>query len=157
MFVFQPTLVLSWKSKGLYNFKLKTLYTAFLHSIKLSEYRIGIKFDKDSSTVEENSYLTKIVNVYDLDHWPRNPTNNLKFKNCFFRATNMVNKEKYVYSDKEKYVYSGHEITFDSTDSWSFGYDFARNVIILGVDNSSSSHSDNCKNNFLVLGEGPTY
>ena len=25
------------------------------------------------------------------------------------------------------------------------------------MDNSSSSHSDNRKNNFLILGEGPTY
>ena len=31
-----------------------------------------------------------------------------------------------------------------------------RNVTIFGVANSSSSHTDNCKNNFLVLGEGPT-
>ena len=31
--------------------------------------------------------------------------------------------------------------------------DFARNVIIFGVDNTSSSHTDNRKNNFLVLGE----
>ena len=34
--------------------------------------------------------------------------------------------------------------------------DFARNVVIVGVDNSSSSHTDNQKNNFLVLGECPT-
>ena len=32
-----------------------------------------------------------------------------------------------------------------------------QNVKIFGVDNSSSSHSDNRKNNFLILGEGPTY
>ena len=25
------------------------------------------------------------------------------------------------------------------------------------ADNSSSSHSDNCKNNFLILGEAPSY
>ena len=37
--------VLSWKSKGVYSSKLKPLYTAFLRSIKLSEYRMGIKFD----------------------------------------------------------------------------------------------------------------
>ena len=36
-----------------------------------------------------------------------------------------------------------------------FDNDAARNVIIFGVDNSSSSHADNCKNNILVLGEGP--
>ena len=30
------------------------------------------------------------------------------------------------------------------------------NAIIFGVDNGLSSHADNCKNNVLVLGEGPT-
>ena len=33
----------------------------------------------------------------------------------------------------------------------------ARNVIMFDVDNSSSSHTDNQKNEFLVLGEGPTF
>ena len=32
-----------------------------------------------------------------------------------------------------------------------------RNVITFVVDNSSSSHSDNRKNSFLTLREGPTY
>ena len=44
--------VLRWKSKGAYTSKPKQLYTAFLHSIKLSEYKIGTKFDKGSFTVE---------------------------------------------------------------------------------------------------------
>ena len=39
---------------------------------------------------------------------------------------------------------------------WSFGNVFARYVLILGVDNKSSSHTGNQKNNLLVLGEGPT-
>ena len=34
--------------------------------------------------------------------------------------------------------------------------DFARNVIIFDVDNSKSSDTDICKNNFLVLGERTT-
>ena len=126
-----------------------------MHNIKLSECRIGIKFDKDPLAKEQKNYLTKIMNVYifyDLDAWPRNPTSNLKFKNCLFEATNIVKN-----SDKEKYVYSGYRITFDSACSWSFDDYFARNVIIFGVDNNSSSHSDNHKNNFLILGEGPTY
>ena len=62
--------ILSWKSKGVYNSKPKPLYTTFLHSIKLSRYRMGIELDKDHLTVEQNNYLTKIVNVYivyDLD------------------------------------------------------------------------------------------
>ena len=37
-----------------------------------------------------------------------------------------------------------------------FCNDFARNVIAFGTDNSSSSHTDNRKNIFLMLGEGPT-
>ena len=72
--------------------------------------------------------------------------------NCLFGASNV---EKNV--DREKYVYSGYGIIFDSGGSWSFDNCFARNVIIFRVYNSSSSHVDNRKNNFLILGEGPTY
>ena len=118
-----------------------------MHSKNLSEYRIGIKFDKDRLTVEQNNYLTKIVNA-----WLKNPTSNLKFKNCFIGATNIVKN-----SDKENYLYSEYVITFGSADSWRSDNNFALNVIIFGVDNSSSSHSDNRKNNFLILGEGRTY
>ena len=117
-----------------------------MNSIKLSEFRIGIKFDIDPLPVEQNNYLTKIVNVYiayDLDAWSRNPTNNFKFNNCLFGATIIVKN-----SDKEKYVYSGYGMTFDSAGSWSFDNDVARYVIIFGVDNSSSSYSDNAKITF---------
>ena len=99
--------------------------------------------------------MSKIVNVYivyDLDDWPSNPTNNFKLNNCLFGAASIGKN-----GDKEKYVYNGYEITFDSTGSWSFDNDTARNVIISGVNNSSSSRADNRKNNFLVLGEGPTF
>ena len=44
--------VLSLKSDEAYNSKLKLLYTAFLHSIKPSGYKLGIKFDKDPLAVE---------------------------------------------------------------------------------------------------------
>ena len=54
-------------------------------------------------------------------------------------------------------MYSGYGIAFDGKGEWSFGNDYARNLIIFGVYNSSSSHADNLKNNFLVLGEGDTF
>ena len=41
--------------------------------------------------------------------------------------------------------------------NWNFDNNTARNVIIIDVDDSSSSQADNCKNNFLVVGEGPTF
>ena len=40
---------------------------------------------------------------------------------------------------------------------WSFDIKYARNVVIFVVDHSSSSHTDNRQNDFLVLVEGPTY
>ena len=45
---------------------------------------------------------------------------------------------------------------FDEENLWNFGNDFARNVEISGGDNSSSTHTNNAKNNFLKLAEGPT-
>ena len=33
----------------------------------------------------------------------------------------------------------------------------ARNVITFGVNHSSSFHTDNRKNNFLISGKGPTF
>ena len=57
-------------------------------------------------------------------------------------------------NDKIKYGFSSNAIGFDELGSWNFGNNFARNVIIFSVDNSSSSHTDNRKNDVLVLGEG---
>ena len=89
---------------GVYYSKLKPLYTAYLHSIKLSGYRTEIKFDKDPLAVEQKNYLTKFVNVYivsDLDASLSNLSNNFKFKNCLFGATsiekNMVIEKVCVY------------------------------------------------------------
>ena len=47
--------------------------------------------------------------------------------------------------------------SIDGEGEWSFGNDYTRNVLIFGVYNSSSSHTDNLKNNFLVLGEEQTF
>ena len=80
--------------------------------------------------------MSKIVTVYivyDLDAWPRNLTNDFLCKNCLCGETNTVKKIQ------------------------SFDNDTARDVVIFAVDNSSSSHSDNHKNNILVLGEGPKF
>ena len=51
-------------------------------------------------------------------------------------------------NDKENYVYSGYGIAFDGKGFLSFGNDDARNVVIFGVDTSSSSHIDN--SNILI-------
>ena len=50
-------------------------------------------------------------------------------------------------------MYSGYQIAYDGAGLWSFCNNFARNVVIFGFDNSSLHHTDDRKNNFLVLGE----
>ena len=82
----------------------------------------------------------------------KNSANKLCIINSLFEVTNIVKR-----SDEEKYVYSGYGIAFDGKGSWSFNDDFARNVIIFGVDSSLSSHTDNLKDDFLVLVEGDTF
>ena len=59
-------------------------------------------------------------------------------------------------ADIDKYGYSGYGIGFDRRSSFSFpGGGFGQNVIIFGVDMSSSAHIDN-KKDILILGKGPT-
>ena len=102
--------------------KSKRVYSSTLGE-KHSGYRMRIKFYEDPLAVEQNNYLTKLVNVSIIKKW----------------------------------LCSVYGIGFNEAASWSFGNDSARNVINFGVDNSSSSHIDNDKDNFLILGEGPTY
>ena len=60
-------------------------------------------------------------------------------------------------ADIEKYGYSGFGIGFDRRSSFSFpSGGFGQNVLIFGVDVSSSSHIDNKKKDILVLRRGPT-
>ena len=58
---------------------------------------------------------------------------------------------------KSKFTYNGQEIAFHAKGYRNFDNEYARNVVIFGVDNSSLSHTDNWKYNFLVLGKGPTF
>ena len=99
MFVYQPTLktiesrkdkstdyFVGWNSKEVYSSKRKLSYTAVLHSIKRSGYRMRIQFDSDILSVEQNNYVTKIdyaYIVYDLDTWRKLPVNKLKIKKLF--------------------------------------------------------------------------
>ena len=67
----------------------------------------------------------------------------MRLQYCFFGATSMTKN-----CDKRKWIYTGYGIVFGGGALESFGNDF--------IDNISSLHADNFKNNFLVLGGGPT-
>ena len=57
---------------------------------------------------------------------------------------------------KNKFTYNDLGIAFDGEGLWNFDNDFVRNVVIFGVDNSSSSQTENWKNKVSVLDKRPT-
>ena len=59
-------------------------------------------------------------------------------------------------NDVDLYKCSGYGIGFDRKGSYWIGNDIGRNVIIFGVDMSSSPHIDNKKKDISVPGKGPT-
>ena len=95
-------------------------------------------------------FILNLRTVYELNTWPRNPTKNFTLKDCLFGTVKLLRNKI-----KSEFAYNGRGIAFDGEGSWSFDDDFARNVVIFGVDNSSSYHTDNLKNNFLALDERP--
>ena len=121
----------------------------------LANGRVNLKFN-NSVLVQimfsslYGHFILNLYVVYELNTWPRNPDNPFTLKNCLFGAVKLVRN-----AIKRKFTYNGREIAFYGEGSWSFDTDFARNVIFY-IDNSSSSHTDNRKNNFLVVGEGLT-
>ena len=72
-------------------------------------------------------------------------------ENCLFGVVKLT---KHV--DVGQYKYSGYGIGFDRKGSYSIGNEIGRNVIIFGVDMSSSTHTDDKKKDILILGKGPT-
>ena len=87
-----------------------------------------------------------------MDRWSDNLNAEFTLKDCLFGAVKSTKN-----ADPDKYSYSGHGIGFDSRLLFSVtNFDWSKNVIIFGVDNSSSVHIDNKKKDVLVLLKGPT-
>ena len=60
-------------------------------------------------------------------------------------------------ADIDKNKYSGYGIGFDRSSAYLLpDGSFVRNVVIFGVDMSSSVHVDNKGKDILILGKGPT-
>ena len=78
--------------------------------------------------------------------------NDPTLKNCLFGAVALTKN-----ADIDKYGYSDYGLEFDRKSSFSFpSGGFGQNVIIFGVDMSSSAHINNKKKDILILGKGPT-
>ena len=119
--------------------------------------KVRAKFN--GNCLKQSSMLTysfgangNIYIVYELGASGSND-NDDALKNCLFGAVTLPNN-----TDIEKYGYSGYGIGFDRRSTFSFpGSGFDQNVLIFGVDMSSSAHIDNKKKNILVLGKRPAH
>ena len=116
--------------------------------------KIRIKFDGSFLIRSPPTILHgNIVNIYIVyqitsDYKDINyPT----VENCLFGSVKLTKN-----FNIDKYGYSAYGVGFDRETSFSFGNDIRKNVIIFGVDTSSSSKIDNRKRVILILGKGPT-
>ena len=99
-------------------------------------------------TRENYIYHGKIVNIYIVYETERsvNISSYPTLENCLFGANKL---KKHV--DVDLYKYSGYGIELDRKESYSIGNEVGRNLIIFGVEMSSSSHIDNKKKYILIL------
>ena len=152
----------SWKSMGLSNETIKPIATSDNIFTPLIDYytnKIRVKFNGSILRQPKISYTHhNIVNIYIAYELGASTSynNNPTLKDCLFGAVTLTKN-----TNIEKYGYSGYGIGFDRRSSFSFSAGgFGQNVLIFGVDMSSSAHIDNKKKNIfkktLVLGKGPT-
>ena len=146
----------SWKSNGL---SAETINPPTMSLSPLIDYVdnvIRLKFY--GSCLKQSNKVTythrTIVNIYIVYELGASTSHNndLTLKNCLFGAVTLTKN-----ADIEKYGYSGYGIGFHRRSSFSFpSVRFGQNVLILGVDMSSSAHIDNEKKDILVIRNGQT-
>ena len=114
-----------------------------------------MKFDGGCLKQDQGTFLHGgIVNIYTVYEISKNIniSDYRTLENCLFEAVKLTKN-----ADIDKYGYSGYGIGFDRRSSFSFpGGGFGQNIIIFGVDMSSSTKIDNRKKDILILGKGPT-
>ena len=114
----------------------------------------GVKFNGDCLKQKKITFNhRKTVNIYIVyeTEGSVNISNYPTLRNCLFGTVKLT---KHV--DVDQYKYSRHGIAFDRKGSYSIDDEGGRNVIIFGVDMSSSPHIDNKKKRILILVKVPT-
>ena len=85
--------------------------------------------------------ITNFLIAYELDTWSRDLHCDFTLKSCLLGGIKLSKN-----ADADKYVYSGYGIEFDSRSLFSLtNFALGKNVIIFGVDSSTSVPIDNKK------------
>ena len=147
-----------WKSKGLSDEGINSIKTSNYSVIPYLDYygnKIKVKFNGICLKQDKITYTHgKIVNIYIVYEISKsiNISDYPTLENCLFGAVSLTGN-----TGIDKYRYSGYGIGFDIHGNVSFlGTVLGRNVIIFGVDMSSSTTIDNRIKDILILSKGPT-
>ena len=157
--------ILEWKPKDIYDNSNKNVLNYVQNTKSVASYINNINgqlyvsfngnyFEQDSITIPNN--VINIYIVYKLD--PISSTRNTDYtiQNTLFGAMKITEN-----TDSSKNNYKGYGLCFD--EGGEFGHTVkqgnfncttnAKNVIIFGVDTSSSVHATNRANNIYVMGK----
>ena len=109
--------------------------------------KVRVKFTGNCLKQQKISYThEKVVTIYIVYELGASTSHNNDptLKSCLFGAVTLTQN-----AEIEKYAYSGYGIGFYRRSSFSFPSDgFSQNVLIFGVDMSSSAHIDNKKKTY---------
>ena len=139
-----------WKFKGLSDERINSIKTPNYNiTPNLNYYGTKARVKLNESCLKQDKVTYnhgKVVNIYivyeisksiDITDYPT-------LENCIFGEVTLTKN-----ADIDKSKYSGHRTGFDRHGSFSFtGTGLGRNVIIFGVDMSSSTKIDNRKKIF---------
>ena len=120
-------------------------------------YKIKLKFEGSCLKQEDKAAFTskKVLNVFivdELDAWPRDLNTDFTLGGCLFGGVKLTEN-----ADPDKYSYSGYGIGFNTRGQYSLpDSSIGKNVVIFGVDMSSSVHIDIKGKYILIPGKGPT-
>ena len=147
-----------WQSKGLLDERINSVKTTnYSITPSLDYYGTRTRVEFNGSYLKQDKVTFnhgKVVNIYIVYEISKsiNISDYPTLENCLFGAVTLTKN-----TDINKYKYSGYGIRFDRQGNFSFpGNGLGRNVIIFGVDMSSSTKIDNRKKDILILGKGPT-
>ena len=135
----------SWKSRGLSAESIKpptTSDNSLTPALNYYGTKTRVKFTGSCLKQSKITYThKKVVNIYIVYELGASTSHidDPTLKNCLFDAVTLTKNV-----DIDKYGYSGYGIGFDRRGSFSFpGGGYGQNVLIFGVDMSSSPHIDN--------------
>ena len=165
-FNFTSKKISKWKSTGIFIYSddssmkgiedTKTKLPELKNDGRMHVYLQGNHFQQNNVVIPNNNNVINIYAVYKLD--PISSTRNTDYtiQNALFGAMKITKN-----TDSSKNNYTGYGLCFD--EGGEFGHTVkegnfdrttnAKNVIIFGVDMSSSIHATNRANNIYVMGK----